>query len=355
MDMSLEQPSSFKRFLRTWRREIIRGGVLFTLVLCAGLIVRGAVRNVKARIPESLGALGSFGNFDWGDGEGGNLFDHGRSTGDEWHYQTKLKDGQQVWIRNTNGPVEVVGGTGDALEVHAEKSWRHSGPSSVHLMKVETDRGVTICAMWEAREERCEDGGEYRMNGVRKNDVAVRFTVVLPRGVHLDVSTVNGGVDVDAVSAPVEANTVNGRIAVSTSKGPIVANTVNGSIEANMQELAGGDVKLTTVNGSVSAGLPLRINANIDAETVNGRVETEFPVKIVGKISPRHLRGTLGNGGATLKLVTVNGSITLHEAEANPNPNPDMHGHLAPMPRVRVDVKTPQPAQAPQPPQHPQR
>jgi len=138
------------------------------------------------------------------------------------------------------------------------------------------------------------------MNGVRKNDVAVRFTIQLPRNVPIDASTVNGGLQIDGVSAPVEAATVNGRIAVNTSTGPVQATTVNGSIEANMQSLTSGDVRLTTVNGSVSAGLPVQINANIDAETVNGRVETDFPVKITGKISPRHLRGTIGTGGATL-------------------------------------------------------
>ena len=349
MDMSLEQPSPFKRFLRTWRREIIRGGVLFGLVVGAGLVIRSAVRNVKARIPESLGALGSFGDFDWGGGEGGNLFGHGRSVGDEWQYRALLKDGQHVWIRNTNGPIEVVGGTGDSLEVHAEKSWRHSNPRAVHLMHVETDRGVTICAMWEAREQKCEDGGDYRMNGVRKNDVAVRFTVALPRGVPLDVSTVNGGLEIGGVSAAVEATTVNGRIAVSSSKGPIEATTVNGSIEANVQELVVGDMKLTTVNGSLNAGLPAKINANIDAETVNGRVETDFPVKISGKVSTRHLRGTIGNGGPTLKLVTVNGSISLHEADASHRQ--EVQIRIAPVPRVQVSPK--QPTQPPQPVQRP--
>lgn len=355
MDMSLEHPSPFKRFLRTWRREIIRGGVLFGLVVGAGLMIRAAVSNVKERIPESLGALGSFGDFDWGNGEGGGLFDHGRSVGDRWEYRTSLKDGQHVWIRNTNGPIEVVGGMSDQLEVQAEKSWRHSNPRAVHLMKIEGESGVTICAMWEAREQRCEEGGDYRVNGVRKNDVAVRFRVTLPRGVPLDVSTVNGGLNIEGASAPVEATTVNGRIAVSTSKGPIQATTVNGSIDANMQELAGGDVKLTTVNGSVNAGLPLEINANIDAETVNGRVETDFPVKIMGKVSPRHLRGTIGSGGSTLKLVTVNGSISLHEAHGNPEAwnlqNPKIEWKIQPHPQVRVEVNVPQ---APQPPQKPQ-
>jgi len=64
------------------------------------------------------------------------------------------------------------------------------------------------------------------------------------------------------------------------------------------------------VNGSVSAGLPSTSTPTSNAETVNGRVQTDFPVKIVGKISPRicaHDR----DRGATLKLITVNGSITL--------------------------------------------
>jgi len=321
MDISVDQSATpTKGFWRTWRREIIRGGVLFGLVVGTGLFIR----SIKVHVPD-LGTLGSFGDFNWGDGDGGDLFGRGREVGDEWSYRALLKPNQQVWIRNTNGPIEVVAGTGDSLEIHVEKSWRNSDPQSVQLVPVLTERGLTVCALWDARDRRCNEGGDYKMNGVKKNDVAVRFTVQLPRNVSVDVSTVNGGLEIGGVSAPVQAATINGRIDVSTSTGPVQATTVNGSIEANMQSLTSGDVRLTTVNGSVSAGLPTHINANIDAETVNGRVQTDFPVKIVGKISPRHLRGTIGTGGATLKLITVNGSITLHEADMNPNPNPNPH------------------------------
>ena len=340
MDMHLDQlapsPTPTKRFWRTWRRELIRGGVLFGLVVCAGLFIR----SIKIHVPSPLGTLGSFGDFNWGDGEGSDLFGRGREVGDEWEYKALITPTQRVWVRNTNGPIEVVAASGDSLVIQAEKSWRTSDPQSVQLVPVLTDRGLTVCALWDARERRCNEGGDYRMNGVKKNDVAVRFTVQLPRNVPVDVSTVNGGLEIDGVSAPVGAATVNGRIAVSTSTGPVNATTVNGSIEANMQTLTIGDVKLTTVNGSVSAGLPVKLSANIDAETVNGRVETDFPVKIVGKISPRHLRGTIGNGGPALRLVTVNGSITLHEADANPNPNP--HPPVAPRaPRHRHERTPP--------------
>jgi len=353
MDILLDQPSPTKRFWRTWRREIIRGGVLFGLVLGAGLFFLNAKRNIH--VPSPLGALGAFGDFNWGDGEGSDLFGHGREVGDAWEYRVFIKPSQQVWIRNTNGPIDVVAGHSDSLFVHVEKSWRNSDPQSVQLIPVLTERGVTICAMWEAREMRCEEGGDYRLNGVKKNDVAIRFTVELPRSVPIEVSTVNGGLQIDGVSAPVEAATVNGKITVITSTGPVQATTVNGSIEAIMQSLTSGDVRLTTVNGSVMAGLPRNINANIDAETVNGRVETDFPVKISGKISTRHLRGTIGTGGPTLKLVTVNGSIRLHEAGMFKPGEHGEHPTAAPWtpkpphraPRAR---RAPAAAEAPQPP-----
>src|SRR2546428_3657605 len=69
---------------------------------------------------------------------------------------------------------------------------------------------------------------------------------------------------------------------------------------------------------------------------------SDLPVKITGKISTRHLRGTIGNGGPTLKLNTVNGSISLHEADANPNPNPHPHPRMAPIPR-HPHARTPPP------------
>jgi len=343
MDTSLDQaaPVPAKTFWRTWRREIVRGGVLFGLVVGTGLFIR----SIRIHVPVPLGALGSFGDFNWGDGNGGDLFGRGRQVGDPWEYRVLLKPTQQVWIRNTNGPIDVVAATGDSLVIEVEKSWRSSDPQSVRLIPILTERGLTVCALWEARDTRCNEGGDYRINGVKKNDVAVRFTVQLPRNIAIDASTVNGGLQIDGVSAPVEAATVNGRIAVNTSTGPVQATTVNGSIEANMQTLTSGDVRLTTVNGSVSAGLPVRLNANIDAETVNGRVETDLPVNIIGKVSPRHLRGTIGSGdgGPTLKLITVNGSISLHEADANPNPNP--HPHSAPVAPRRPHSRTPAPHQ----------
>jgi hypothetical protein len=308
------QPRPARRFWRTWRREIVRGGVLFGLVVGAGLFIR----SIKFRVPVSLGNLGSFGDFNWDGDNGRDQFGAGRQVGDAWEYRAFIKPSQHVWIRNTNGPIDVVAGTGDSLVIHADKSWHMSNPQLVQIVPVTSDRGLTVCAVWEAQDSRCNDGGDYHLSGLTKNDIAVRFTVQLPRNIPVDVSTLNGGLQVEGASAPVNAATINGRIAVRTSTGPVNASTVNGSIEAVMQSLKNGDVRLRTVNGSVSAAVPRDINANINAETVTGRVETDFPVRVSGKISPRHLHGTIGNGGPTLELATVNGSVTLHDVSTYP-------------------------------------
>src|SRR5919201_2190869 len=146
MEMSVEQsPSPLKRFWRTWRRELVRGGVLFGLVIGVGLFIH----NIHVHVPSPLGALGAFGDFDWGGGDGGDLFGGDRQVGDPWEYKLAMNPSQTVWIRNTNGPIDVMPGSGNLLVVHADKSWRHSTPGSVKLMAVPSARGVTICAMWE--------------------------------------------------------------------------------------------------------------------------------------------------------------------------------------------------------------
>src|SRR6266511_1569119 len=213
-------PSPLRRFFRTWRREIIRGGMLFGVVVAAGL----AFSQVRIGFGLPWQALRSLKGFDIDFDS--DMFGPGREIGDRWEWRGAVKPGQELWVRNTNGPVEVLPGTGDVVEVIAEKSWRHSDPAGVRMMAVPSVRGVTICAVWAGREARCGDGGDYHLEGVRRNDLAVRFTVKLPSGVKVDVSTVNGQVAVAGAGGAVVANTVNGRIRLHSAMGPVNAASV---------------------------------------------------------------------------------------------------------------------------------
>lgn len=230
----------------------------------------------------------------------------------EW--SGRLPDGSWLRLKNMNGEVRVVAGTSDRVEVVADKSWRRGDPRDVRFDVQRDGDNVTICALWF--ENASCSATSYRSNssgrGNRRNDVNVTFTVRLPRGVRIDVATVNGQVNIRDAGAEVVARTVNGGIDVATSNGPVSAKTVNGGIDVRMGQLdERSAMEFETVNGSISIELPAAFNGEIDMSTVNGGLRSDFPLQLSGRISPRHLRATIGNGGREVRLRTVNGGIEL--------------------------------------------
>ena len=130
------------------------------------------------------------------------------------------------------------------------------------------------------------------------------------------IENVNGSVEIEAVRGEVHAETVNGHLAAKGLAADARLETVNGAIEAAFDSLAGvKSVSLQTVNGAVQLHLPANANAEVSASTVNGSIKADSPLAAkknwpVGS----ELRGQLGQGGAHIKLETVNGSIRVRLA-----------------------------------------
>jgi hypothetical protein len=244
----------------------------------------------------------------------------GQERDDSFKWNGDIAAGRTVYVRNLNGGIRVTSAAGATAEVRAEKKWRKGDPKDVKITAEKTAKGdIIVCAIWEGRETRCDEDG-YRTRGDnswskgRDNDVSVQFTITLPKGVQLETSTVNGGLEIEGATASVQANTVNGGIEASSLGGPVTAKTVNGSIKVNAGKLGDGPASYSTVNGSITLGLPDGTNANLEASTVNGSVTSDdFPITVQGRIDRRQLRGTIGKGGPELKVSTVNGSIRLRK------------------------------------------
>jgi hypothetical protein len=229
-----------------------------------------------------------------------------------WHGFVPV--GSAIEIKGINGDVRAQPGTGSEVEVVAVRKGRRSEPEEVRLEVVEHGEGTTICAVYPARDgdrpNECKPGNDGRMN-VQNNDVTVEFTVRVPAGVRFEGRTVNGDVDADSLAGPVSLRTVNGSVTFSTSAYGQAA-TVNGSIKGAMgaTDWAKG-LDFTTVNGSITLDLPGNLSTDVRARTVNGDIATDFPMTITGRVNPRRLDGTIGAGGRTLDLDTVNGSVRL--------------------------------------------
>jgi len=99
--------------------------------------------------------------------------------------------------------------------------------------------------------------------------------------------------------------------AATAGKWPL-ALTVNGNIDATLGRANwDGELKFQAVNGSITVTFTGDLNAEVNATTVTGDIETDYPLQVQGRFMNRRIRGTVGSGGRTLSLATVNGSIEL--------------------------------------------
>jgi putative adhesin len=233
-----------------------------------------------------------------------------------WH--GRLAPGKRVEVKGVNGDVRAVAATGSEVEVTAAKHARRSDPDDVKIEVIEHEGGVTICAVYptprRARQENsCQVGNSWH-SSTEDNDVTVDFEVRIPAGVEFGGQTVNGEMSAEGLKADVTASTVNGSVRVTTT-GLAEASTVNGSVYVEMGRADWtNELEFSTVNGGLTLVLPASLNAEIRASTVNGDLVTDYPLTITGRFGKRRMQGTIGSGGRSLNLSTVNGEIRLRKA-----------------------------------------
>ena len=250
------------------------------------------------------------------------------------------------------GDITVTEGTGTQVELRAEKVLRNGRVTDIAFKLRRGGEGVTICAVFEDADE-CTDNGvrsDRRWNNWGRNyrPPSLTVTIRVPAGVRLQVhsgngdvgvtgamaeliarsgngrvrvagtageveaTSGNGEVTVEGVRGPVTANSGNGDVRVRTVQGPVSARSGNGDLFIAMTELrTSADMEFTTGNGRIELSVPAEFNADIDASTGNGGIRTDFPIQVSGRISKTRLRGTIGQGGRRLRLVTGNGEIEI--------------------------------------------
>lgn len=236
------------------------------------------------------------------------------SSDNPFHWTGTLPAGQWLRIKGINGDIRADAGPGDQIEVTASKSGADASEVKIEMLQ-ESD-GITFCAVYPTgswgEENHCSGGHGWHSN-THNIHARVDFTVHLPRNLLLDAQTVQGDVDAQHLGRRAIVSSVNGSVRVSTSEWAS-ATSVNGSITARFGSADWSDtLKLATVNGGIDLEVPADLSAEVSFSSVNGSFNTDFPLTVQGSLGGRHISGTIGSGGRTLKLETVNGSVSLHK------------------------------------------
>ena len=212
-------------------------------------------------------------------------------------------------LENVNGNVEIRTWDKNQILIEGEKSAK----TDEELKQIELTIDLTDThARIKAHLPKRSGGWWFFGNTIR---ASVRFTITVPATASIErLQTVNSGVTIAGLRGSVEAELVNGKIHATGLSGDVRLTTVNGAIDASFAAIAPQQkLSFNTVNGSITVGLPKDAGVKLQGSVVNGRINCDFPLELGQHASGRNLSGTIGDGRATLRAETVNGSIAIQE------------------------------------------
>ena len=130
----------------------------------------------------------------------------------------------------------------------------------------------------------------------------VNYTVTLPRFLKNNITNLNGIVTLDSIDNDVTVLNMNGTATLTNITGSASANILNGQIQGTVTLPLNGVIDMTTLNGDIDLEIPVNTSAILSANVTVGTITTQNLVLQNVVSTPTFLRGTLGNGQGTIEL-----------------------------------------------------
>ena len=227
---------------------------------------------------------------------------------DTWTRTYTVADKGRFELINVNGRITVEPAADGKVTVEGHRTAKGS-----------TDEAAKEnLAKMEIREEVSGDRVRVESRPPRLSGLAgheIEWTIRVPKGVVVDLRTVNGGVRLENVGGEVRASSTNGGVKGTINSASLVeARTTNGGVELSIAGAIApdADVRLSSVNGGVRLDVPGDTKARVSARCTNGRVDVSaLPLAVDGEQTRRRVQGTLNGGGARIDLQTTNGGVTI--------------------------------------------
>ena len=270
----------------------------------------------------------------------------------------------KVYLSNISGDIKVFSWDKAQVKIDALKTSEGSSKAKAE----EYAKEVTIDVVGDGLTVRIET--KYPKRGWWGHDsgnVSVDYTLYVPVKAAVDVRSVSGEVEVEAMGGPVRVKSVSGDVTLTKAaagaecasvsgdvkasdikggidagsvSGDVTVRRVEGSIEASsvsgsvdLRDVSGAEtVKAKTVSGDVTfesltapkgryvleshsgdvtINLPADSSFELEVETFSGDIDTDFDIKVSGKMSPREIRGTVNKGGALVTAKSFSGSVSI--------------------------------------------
>ena len=264
----------------------------------------------------------------------------------------KVDPGGSLTLEAEIGSIQVDGWTNDEVEIRIAKRMEgrreeraRSVFDEIEVILSQRDNDVRIQVV--DRRSPGIFGGRVRVSAglFRSSRVSVEMKVRVPERYTLDLSTVDGSIQIGDIKGPVTARAVDGDIDIGVSNGDVTARTTDGHIEIHSTQgtvdaravdgdidigVSNGDVTARTTEGDVTIYLPEALAATIEAEGSSGglllsrlwrdevgRIHSDFAMNKSewGVFFYRQSEGSvdINGGGDRIRLKTNSGNIYIRE------------------------------------------
>lgn len=258
----------------------------------------GAAETIEVRGPESAAMAAALGRTQ-------------ETQQEEHRWRGDVRRGQTLAVYTQNGTIRAVAVRGGSAQLLGVVRERKRNEREVRIESVHHAGGVAVCLLPEGAT--CTPGGirEPDRRGERPGVRRAEITVEVPEGVSLRAESMNGALRLEEIRGEVRALTMNGRIDASAT-GAVRAKTMNGGIAVRMGRTDWrGELELQTMNGSIDVTLPADASTELWAGTMSGGIRSDFPLSVNRRSGMPSAQGVLGDGGRSMKLHTMNGSIRI--------------------------------------------
>jgi hypothetical protein len=227
--------------------------------------------------------------------------------------------GGEINVRDSKLSGSVSTGGGSVLIEGVTGGLRgSSGTGNVLYGGAGSKNGITYSEASSEGARRGSDGKTY----VRKSGGGISIGDV---GNGASISTGGGDITIGASQGSVEVNTGGGDITAGPLFGGGIITTGAGNLRIEVGGSSGGPIRASSGNGTVTLILPRNIDADLDLETAFTRNHGETRIEGDWSLNPTvtdtwdtsmgtprrfvRARQSLGSGGPTIRIRTVNGNI----------------------------------------------
>ena len=224
-----------------------------------------------------------------------------------------LSPGAQVKVSGLNGGLKIETWNGNQAEIHITITASDREALARHPLYVEeTGNGLTIRTEDLSERNRGRNRDSDDRNWGRNRDYVRHEAVLrLPSNINLNVSGINGGVEVGQITGTIAVSGINGGVNVAQAGRATKLSGINGRVSVAFTSIGEEGLHISGINGGVELRIPASINAELDVRGTNGSVNSEIQMTTSGEWRRGELRGTLGSGGPRIEVSGVNGGIHL--------------------------------------------